>query len=284
VPRLGVLGGLLVVLAASALPLAWAGPSGPVSAAVATKASIHQVRISGSSITFSPTHQRGVPTAKFSVTLPSDATKLTYIHFELRGYTSAAQSSFRTLLVNNACSSEIACKKNGSTVDVTIPLRFSIDWWTAGLLHPGTYHPYVLVFTDSPSAGSASVELSTPTVAGRRRTRVKAFDAAPEPVHRGSKVTITGRLQRAKSCLDPEAKCGVADFGYWSNYDAKQVRVYFDPAGVRGPVYRKSLTTNGNGQFRGRFTVHASGRWYARFAGNAKQAARKSRKDGVAAT
>jgi hypothetical protein len=208
-PRLGVLGGFVVVLVASALPLAWASPSGPVSLGAATKASIHQVRISGSSIAFAPTRQRGVPTARFSVTLPSDATRLTYVHFELRGYTNAAQSSFRTLLVNITCSSKTACKKSGSTVDVTLPLRFAIDWWTAGLLHPGTYHPYVLVYTDSPSAGPASVELSTPTVAVRRRTRIKPFDAAPEPVHRGRKVTITGRLQRAKSCLDPMANCGV---------------------------------------------------------------------------
>jgi hypothetical protein len=274
----------VVVLVASALPLAWASPSSPVSLGAATKASIHQVRISGSSIAFAPTRQRGVPTARFSVTLPSDATRLTYVHFELRGYTNAAQSSFRTLLVNITCSSKTACKKSGSTVDVTLPLRFAIDWWTAGLLHPGTYHPYVLVYTDSPSAGPASVELSTPTVAVRRRTRIKPFDAAPEPVHRGRKVTITGRLQRAKSCLDPVANCGVGDFGYWSNYPAKQVRVYFNPTGPRGPVYRRSLTTNANGQFRGRFTVQASGRWYARFAGNAKHAARKSRKDSVATT
>jgi hypothetical protein len=186
-------------------------------------------------------------------------------------------------VVSNACGGG-ACKKSGSTVDVTIPLRFSVDWWTAGLLHPGTYHPYILVTTDSPSAGPASVELSTPTMSVRRRTRVKAFDAAPEPVHRGSKVTITGRLQRAKSCLVPLAQCAVGKFGYWSDYQAKHVRVYFDPAGARGPVYRKSLTTKANGSFRGRFTVHASGRWYARFAGNAKHAARKSRRDGVAAT
>jgi hypothetical protein len=177
-PRLGVLGGFVVVLVASALPLAWASPSGPVSLGAATKASIHQVRISGSSIAFAPTRQRGVPTARFSVTLPSDATRLTYVHFELRGYTNAAQSSFRTLLVNITCSSKTACKKSGSTVDVTLPLRFAIDSWTAGLLHPGTYHPYVLVYTDSPSAGPASVELSTPTVAVRRRTRIKPFDAA----------------------------------------------------------------------------------------------------------
>jgi hypothetical protein len=275
----------VVVLVASALPVARASPSipsSPVSPGAATKASIHQVRISGSSIAFSSTRQRGVPTAKFSVTLPSDATKLTYVHLELRGYTGTAPSSFRTLLVNNACGTEIICRKSGSTVDVTIPLRFTKDWWTAGLLHPGKYHPYILVSTDSPSAASATVELSTPTVAVRRMTRVRAFDAAPEPLRRGSKVTITGRLQRTKSCLDPGANCGAGEWGYWSNYSAKQVRVYFDPAGARGPVYRKSLTTSGNGQFRGRFTVHASGRWYARFAGNAKHAARKSHKDGVA--
>ena len=283
VRRVAVVGGLVVALVATALPLVWSGP------ATAAEAAIQDVRISGSSIAFSSTKQTGVPAARFSVALPDDATRLTYVYFQLRRYTKANHSEHAMLLVNGGCGdgTVIACSASDSAVDVTIPLRFSKDYWTAALQHPGTFHPYILVYTDSPTqTDPVIVEPSTPTVMVRRMTRMRAFNAGPEPVNRGSKVTIKGRLQRTLSCNTdpPNEKCGDLTWGYWSNYSARQVRVYFDPAGARGPVYRKSLTTNGKGKFRGKFTAHRSGRWYVRFANNSTHAKSLSQEDRVAAT
>jgi hypothetical protein len=241
----------------------------------------------GPGIAFSPTHQSGVPEAKFSVTLPADATTLTYIHFELRSYTGDEDSSFRTLVVNNTCKTrKSTCTKQGSTVQVNVPLSFSIDWWTAGLLHPGTYHPYILVMTDSKTVGPATVELPNVTVSVRRKTRFQGFDAGPEPVRTGAKVTVVGQLQRAMSCVtqQPVGQCANGAFGYWSDYRNKKVRVYINPAGSAGPMYRKSLTTDGTGHFHGRLTAHSSGRWYVRFETNHKHKGKKSRRDGVKTT
>jgi hypothetical protein len=278
----GVVGGLVVALVASALPFVGAGPS------KAAETAIRDVRISGSSMAFSSTKQAGVPIARFSVALPDDATRLTYVYFQLRRYTRADHSKYAFLLVNGGCMvpTIIACSPSDSGIDVTITLRIEKDWWSAALQHPGTFHPYIFVYTDSPTQTDPVIaELSTPTVMVRRMTRMRAFNAGPEPVNRGSKVTIEGRLQRTLSCNTdpPNEKCDALAWGYWSNYSARQVRVYFDPAGARGPVYRGSLTTNGKGKYRGRFTAHRSGRWYVRFANNSTHAKSLSRMDRVAA-
>jgi hypothetical protein len=51
------------------------------------------------------------------------------------------------------------------------------------------------------------------------------------------------------------------------------VKLYFDPAGSRGPVYRKTVRTGSNGVYTTKVGTSSSGRWIAKYPGTGLQAA-----------
>lgn len=77
-----------------------------------------------------------------------------------------------------------------------------------------------------------------------------AFNASPEPVKKGSKVKLSGKLTRLK----PDQT------GYGS-YPGKPLKVYFDPKGTAGPVYKGTMTTRTDGTYSRYFTQNSSGTW-----------------------
>jgi hypothetical protein len=50
------------------------------------------------------------------------------------------------------------------------------------------------------------------------------------------------------------------------------VKLYFDPAGSRGPVYKKTVRTNSQGSYSTRERTIRSGQWIAKYPGNSVQA------------
>lgn len=50
------------------------------------------------------------------------------------------------------------------------------------------------------------------------------------------------------------------------------VKLYFDPAGSRGPVHKKTVRTNADGVYTTKVGTSISGRWIAKYPGTDLQA------------
>ena len=91
----------------------------------------------------------------------------------------------------------------------------------------------------------------------KRNTRMPAWNASPEPVGKGARITTAGRLIR----LDPER-------GY-VGYRNKTVQISFRAAGSSQRTLVGTATTDARGQFRTSFRAARDGVWYATFPGTA---------------
>ncbi len=107
------------------------------------------------------------------------------------------------------------------------------------------------------------------TFSVKRNTNIREWKASPEPVHRGSAITLGGRLVR----MDPEA-------GY-VDYSGKRVGIYFRAAGTETRVFLEYTTTDSSGRFRTSEPAAKDGVWYAVFEGTAHHDAHSSGGDYV---
>jgi hypothetical protein len=102
----------------------------------------------------------------------------------------------------------------------------------------------------------------------KRATRLRA-DASPEPVTRGDRVTVAGRLQRLTADLDFRPMSG------------RVVRVYFQREGSATKRLVGRTQTDRRGGFHARFEARRSGRWLVYFPGTPHYASRWSAGDRV---
>lgn len=101
------------------------------------------------------------------------------------------------------------------------------------------------------------------------------LDAKPEPVEKGDRVTITGRLQVLRFKDDY-----FGEGAYWANQSGQKVRLYFDPTGSAPRSYVTTVTTNSSGVYSWKWKSTKTGVWTAEYAGTASRAFVKSAGDG----
>lgn len=91
----------------------------------------------------------------------------------------------------------------------------------------------------------------------KRRTHMARYNAHPEPIKRGHKLTVEGYLRR----LNPKSSSSTD----YSPYAHKKVRIYFRYPKRTYMHYKGSATTTKSGHFSKRFRDTHSGTWYAKF-------------------
>lgn len=102
------------------------------------------------------------------------------------------------------------------------------------------------------------------------------LNATPEPVDKGDRVTVTGRLQLLRF------KYEYAGSGaYWSNLSSQKVKLYFDPTGSEPRRYVTTVTTNSSGVYSWTWKASRTGIWSAEYAGTASRAFVKSAGDKI---
>ncbi|GAA1279049.1 hypothetical protein GCM10009677_36750 [Sphaerisporangium rubeum] len=114
---------------------------------------------------------------------------------------------------------------------------------------------------------------------GPRATRIAGFDASPEPVKKGRKLSLTGKLQVARCYGDwwwdgdayvvGGSRC---DDGYrWHNWRYigwKDIKVFFKRAHGGKWEYVDTISTNPDGTFYTKIPAYWSGTWKVVFPGS----------------
>ncbi|MFI1867212.1 HtaA domain-containing protein [Streptomyces jumonjinensis] len=126
---------------------------------------------------------------------------------------------------------------------------------------------YRAVFTNG--TGSVTTESATLSVSAVP-SRITGFDADPEPVAKGGRLTVDGTLQTA----------GTAD-DTWRPLAKKSVVVEFRAKGATAWSKAASDVTDSKGVFSAGVTAAKDGDWRARYEGTADQSAAVSRGDAV---
>ncbi|WP_460333344.1 hypothetical protein [Actinoallomurus acanthiterrae] len=111
-------------------------------------------------------------------------------------------------------------------------------YWRAAVQDDGTYLP----------ANSGSDYVDTKTW-----TRIRSFNASPEPVRKGKTITAAGYLQRYGSS--------------WTAFSGQSVKIYFQAKGSTTWTYEGKATTSRTGYFSHGFTASKDGTWRAAYAG-----------------
>jgi hypothetical protein len=88
----------------------------------------------------------------------------------------------------------------------------------------------------------------------RYRTRISGFNASPEPVRKGGRVTVTGLLQRNTTS--------------WKAFTKRTARIYFRARGGTKWTYAGSATTDARGRFTFAGKAAKDGYWRATYAGD----------------
>ncbi|MFJ1974451.1 calcium-binding protein [Streptomyces sp. NPDC087903] len=91
----------------------------------------------------------------------------------------------------------------------------------------------------------------------KRHTRMESAQAAPEPVDRGGKLTVTGSLRRADW-----------DTSVYDGYAGKSVILQFRKSRTDTFKNVKTVTTDSAGKLRTTVTANATGTWRWRFTNN----------------
>ncbi|WP_402469105.1 hypothetical protein [Isoptericola aurantiacus] len=93
-----------------------------------------------------------------------------------------------------------------------------------------------------------------------KRATYVAVNASPEPVRAGKKVTVKGTLKY----WNPDYNYGD---GAKRPLKGKKVKIYFDPAGPKGPVYKVTASISSKGSFAKTLKQRRSGTWIVKYAG-----------------
>jgi hypothetical protein len=127
----------------------------------------------------------------------------------------------------------------GATGAFTFTSKAAQDgYWRAAVEDDGTYLPV--------TSGSDYVDTKT-------WTRVRSFNASPEPVRKGRTITAAGYLDRYGSS--------------WTAFTGQSVKIYFQPKGSTTWTYEGKATTSRTGHFSHGFTAAKDGTWRAAYAG-----------------
>jgi hypothetical protein len=105
-----------------------------------------------------------------------------------------------------------------------------------------------------------------------KRNVILKTNATPEPVKKGTKVTVKGTADALAFT--------VAGKPYYKDFANKTLRVYFNPTGPKPEKYMGSVRTDKKGAYSRKFTQKVSGTWRVAFAATKTYAA-ASAKDAV---
>jgi hypothetical protein len=103
-------------------------------------------------------------------------------------------------------------------------------------------------------------EAELPTTSGadyvdvRYRTAISGFNASPEPIAKGKRLTVAGTLKR--------------DTTAWKAFSGQSVKVYFAAKGATSWTYEGTAKTSSTGHFSHTFTASKDGTWRATYAGS----------------
>lgn len=103
-----------------------------------------------------------------------------------------------------------------------------------------------------PGSASATAATSPAVHLTRAVTRITGFNASPEPVRKGSTITVTGVLQRRSGAT-------------WSGVSGQTVTVWFRVHGGTTAVHKATVKTGTGGRFTVHFTAAQDGTWYSRY-------------------
>lgn len=110
-----------------------------------------------------------------------------------------------------------------------------------------------------------------------KRPSKLTLNATPEPVDKGDRVTVTGRLQLLRFTYEYSGSGA-----YWSNLSGQKVKLYFDPAGSEPRKYVTTVTTNSSGVYTYKWWASRTGTWTAEYAGTASRTSVRSAGDKIA--
>ena len=111
------------------------------------------------------------------------------------------------------------------------------------------YRAYVKPTPDNQSA------FGKPVLLWKYVTRIVALHVSPGTVHKGGKLTVSGRLQYY--------------YGGWRNFARQQVLIILKPKGSKAWYWMVKVNTNASGYFTSTFTDPVSATWSADYNGNA---------------
>ncbi|MFD6136310.1 hypothetical protein [Isoptericola sp. NPDC060257] len=106
-----------------------------------------------------------------------------------------------------------------------------------------------------------------------KRASYLSANATPEPVRKGSSVTVKGTLRY----WNPDYHYGE---GALRPLTSRTVKIYFDPWGSKGPVYKGSAKTSSKGTYAKKLKQSSSGTWIVKYAGSSTLTAKQAT-DGV---
>ncbi|MFC4466070.1 hypothetical protein ACFPH6_16305 [Streptomyces xiangluensis] len=118
--------------------------------------------------------------------------------------------------------------------------------------------------------GGYDTDLLSATVRLQRASRVQNMNASPEPVTKGSPITVIGTVQRANWSLHR-----------YDNYGGRLVKLQFKPAGSSTYTTVKSVTASSTGYLKTTVTASQDGSWRWRYSGNSTTGAGNSSADYV---
>jgi hypothetical protein len=108
-----------------------------------------------------------------------------------------------------------------------------------------------------PAAGGATLSTNVVNVAMTvKRPSTVDFNASPEPVKKGKKITAAGTVK-----TDGRVLAGAS------------VKIYFKKSGTKTYARKATLTTSNAGAFRTKVTAAASGTWQVVYAGSSTRQA-----------
>jgi hypothetical protein len=87
----------------------------------------------------------------------------------------------------------------------------------------------------------------------RYRTAISGFNASPEPIAKGARLTVAGTLKR--------------DTTSWKAFSGQSVKIYFAAKGATTWAYEGTAKTSSTGHFSHTFTAAKDGTWRATYAG-----------------
>ncbi|GAB2815791.1 hypothetical protein GCM10027176_20560 [Actinoallomurus bryophytorum] len=86
------------------------------------------------------------------------------------------------------------------------------------------------------------------------RTAISGFNASPEPIAKGRRLTVAGTLKR--------------DTTAWKAFSGQSVKIYFAAKGATSWTYEGTAKTSSTGHFSHTFTAAKDGTWRAIYAGS----------------
>jgi hypothetical protein len=108
--------------------------------------------------------------------------------------------------------------------------------------------------TEMPGAGELPATSGADYVDVRYRTAISSFNASPEPVTKGRRLTVAGTLKR--------------DTTSWKAFSGQSVKIYFAAKGATSWTYEGTAKTSSTGRFSHAFTSAKDGTWRATYAGS----------------